>query len=171
MRLDGSRWREFFDGMQRDAFRLETLPVYRVPQEEEAIRRFRAGRPIAEADTATWTARLRMFAESGRVVRRVHVLSRPLTEYLEFEFEHYRHNVAAGEDVRILDITNRENPGLPDQDFWMFDDERVVLMNYEPDGTQIDRRIHEGDPEPYGHWKRLALEESVPFLDYVKDHG
>ncbi|MER7707976.1 DUF6879 family protein [Kitasatospora sp. NPDC097605] len=61
--------------------------------------------------------------------------------------------------------------GLPDQDFWLFDDRRVVLMNYRPDGTQINRRVHDGDPAPYAAWKGLAIAESVPFAEYLKDHG
>ncbi|MGW4379971.1 DUF6879 family protein [Kitasatospora sp. NPDC004531] len=171
MLLDGSDWRKYFDAMERDAWRLETHPVYTMPQEEEAIRRFRAGEPVTAADTAAWTERLEGYRRTGRTVGRVHVITRPLTEYLRFEFAHYRHNVGAGEDVRILDLTDRENPGLPEQDFWIFDDSRVVLMNYRSDGTQINREVLDGDPRPYLEWKQLALAMSVPFLEYVKSMG
>ncbi|WP_371517498.1 DUF6879 family protein [Kitasatospora sp. NBC_01300] len=104
-------------------------------------------------------------------VRRDHVITRPLTDYLRFEFAHYVHNVAAGEDIRILDLTGRENPGLPDQDFWMFDESRVVPMNYRPDGTQISREVFDGDPIRFVEWKRLAVSESVPFSEYVRASG
>lgn len=169
MFLDGEVWQDFFDSMEQEAFRLETLPVYRVPQEAEPLRRFLEGEPLSTAYTQAWTERLSRLAESGKTVSRVHVIKRPLTDYLRFEFEHYRHNVAAGEDIRILDLTDRPNPGLPNQDFWMLDESRVVLMNYEPDGTQINRELVAGDPSPYIRWKEIANEESVPFLDYLKD--
>jgi hypothetical protein len=98
----------------------------------------------------------------------VHIVTRPLSDYLRFEFEYYyRHHVAVGEDIRILDLTDRDNPGLPDQDFWMFDESTVVLMNYRADGTQINRELHEGDLGPYRYWKRIAVAESIPFLEYV----
>ncbi|MFD8481174.1 DUF6879 family protein [Kitasatospora sp. NPDC059673] len=171
MLLDGSDWRKYFDAMERDAWRLETHPVCTMPQEEEAIRRFRAGEPVTAADTAAWTERLEGYRRTGRTVGRVHVITRPLTEYLRFEFAHYRHNVGAGEDVRILDLTDQENPGLPGQDFWIFDDSRVVLMNYRSDGTQINREVLDGDPRPYLEWKQLALARSVPFLEYVESMG
>ncbi|MGW4891215.1 DUF6879 family protein [Kitasatospora sp. NPDC004240] len=171
MLLDGSDWRGFFDAMERDAWRLETLPVYTVPQEEDDIRRFLAGEPVAPEDASAWTERIKGYRSSGRTIGRVHVLTRPLTDYLRFEFAYYVHNVAAGEDVRILDLTGRKNPGLPDQDFWLFDDSKVVLMNYRPDGTQINRELFEGDPTPFVEWKRLAIAEAVPFREYVKDHG
>ncbi len=49
----------------------------------------------------------------------------------------------------------------------MFDESKVVLMNYRADGTQINRGLYQGDPEPYRQWKRIAVAESVPFLEYV----
>ncbi|MFF1792189.1 DUF6879 family protein [Kitasatospora sp. NPDC058243] len=171
MLLDGKDWRDYFDAMASDAWRLETRSVYTMPQEEDAIRRFLAGGPVTAEDTAAWTRRVRGFRESGRTVGRVHAITRPLTDYLRFEFAHYAHNVAAGEDIRILDLTGRENPGLPDQDFWMFDESRVVLMNYRPDGTQISREAFDGDPSRFVEWKRLAVSESVPFSEYVRASG
>lgn len=73
----------------------------------------------------------------------------------------------AGEDIRILDVTEQENP-LPDvEDFWMFDRSTVVLMHYEGDGTQISRELYEGDPAPFVEWQRIAVAASVPFLEYV----
>lgn len=169
MFLDGKEWQDFFDSMEREAFRLETLPTYKVPQEAEPLRRFLKGEPLDAADTDAWTERLKWFATQGKTVSRVHVIRRPLTDYLRFEFEHYRHNVSAGEHIRILDVTDQPDPGLPNQDFWMFDESRVVLMNYAADGSQINRELIDGDPEPYVKWKQIANAHSVPFLEYVKD--
>lgn len=101
----------------------------------------------------------------------MHIVTRPLSDYLRYEFMYYEPHARAGEDIRILDLTSRPNPGLPDQDFWAFDDSTVVLMNYEPDGTQINRVLVEGDVEIYREWRRIAVAESVPFMDYVKEHG
>lgn len=63
----------------------------------------------------------------------MHVLTRPLSEYLRFESSrYYAPHVLAGKDIRILDVTERENP-LPDvEDFWMFDRSTVVLTGDEP---------------------------------------
>ncbi|MFJ5119242.1 MULTISPECIES: DUF6879 family protein [unclassified Kitasatospora] len=59
--------------------------------------------PAGPADTAARTDRVKGCRSTGRRVGRVHVLTRPLTDHLRFEFAHYRHNIAAGEDIRILD--------------------------------------------------------------------
>ncbi|MEU0989541.1 DUF6879 family protein [Streptomyces sp. NPDC005953] len=168
MHLAGDDWQNAFDSMQQEAWRLETLPVYRVSDEEEVIRRFLAGQPVVREDSQPWYDQIKAYGASGRTVGRVHVLTRPLTDYLRFEFDHYRFNVEAGEDVRILDVTDRPNPVRGVQDFWMFDRKRVVLMHYEEDGTQINREVYEGDVEPFRECQRIAVAESVPFEEYVK---
>lgn len=168
MLLAGEDWRRTFDAMRLEAWRLETLPVYRVPQEAEAIGRFLAGEPVTREATQPWFDRVKAYVASGRSVGRVHIVAQPLSDYLRFEFEHYRHNVEAGEAVRILDVTNRPNPLEGVGDFWMFDRTRIVLMRYEPDGTQISREVYAGDPEPFLEYQRIALAESVPFEEYVK---
>ncbi|MGH3739069.1 MAG: DUF6879 family protein [Micromonosporaceae bacterium] len=69
--------------------------------------------------------------------------------------------------MRILDLTDQPIPGLPDQDFWLFDESKVVRMDYESDGTQIGRELLEdADPAPYVAWKQLALAHAVPFAEY-----
>ncbi|MFF9476462.1 DUF6879 family protein [Streptomyces roseolus] len=163
MLLDGEAWADKFKTFQTEAWRLETLPQYLVPQEAEEFAAFRAGARFPGPYEDAWTAMVRT-----RNVGRVHIVTRPLTDYLRFEFErYYQHQAPAGEDIRILDVTDRPNP-LPDvHDFWMFDRSTVVLMKYEADGTQIERELYEGDPAPFVEWQRIAIAESVPFLEYV----
>jgi hypothetical protein len=154
--------------MRREAWRLETRPVYTVPQEAEKFARFLDGVKSPDDYTSGWMDEVRRWTAEGKSVGRVHIVTRPLSDYLRFEFEYYyRHHVAVGEDIRILDLTDRDDPGLPGQDFWMFDESTVVLMNYRADGTQINRELHEGDLGPYRYWKRIAVAESIPFLEYV----
>lgn len=74
----------------------------------------------------------------------------------------------AGEQIRILDVTDRPNPIEGAQDFWMFDRSEVVLMNYHPDGRQISREVYAGDVAPIVEYQRIAVIESVPFEEYVK---
>jgi hypothetical protein len=42
MRLDGDAWRTFFDSYKREAFRLETLPVYNMGSEQAVYKHFLA---------------------------------------------------------------------------------------------------------------------------------
>ncbi|MET8546320.1 DUF6879 family protein [Kitasatospora sp. NPDC004799] len=172
MLLDGEDWQRVLHGFSRSAFRLETLPAYKVAGEAEEIEDFLNGNRIDPVTyTSGWTERLLAHRAAGRTVQRVHLVTRPLSDYLRYEFMYYEPHAKAGEDIRILDLTDRANPGLPDQDFWTFDDSTVVLMNYEPDGTQIDRVLVAGETDQYLEWQRIAVAESVPFADYVKAHG
>jgi Family of unknown function (DUF6879) len=167
VRLEADAWRSFFDSFKREAFRLETMPSYGVASEDEELQGFLTTGQLVIPDDDQWLTRLRHFRATGRRVSRVHVLRRPLSDYLRYEFAVYSHTVRAGEDVRILDLTHQTEPGLPTADFWLFDDARVVRMDYEPDGRQLGREwLKDVGPEPYVAWKQLALEQAVPFRDY-----
>jgi hypothetical protein len=121
---------------------------------------------VTDRGTIAWLVRVRHFRDTGRWIGRVHLISRPLSDYLRYEFAVYSHTVQAGEDVRILDVTDQPNPGLPMQDYWLFDDTTVVRMDYAPDGTQLGRELLEGvDPGPYVAWKQLALKHAERFTD------
>lgn len=167
MRLDGKAWRTFFDGFQREAFRLESLQVYDMASEQAEYDHFLATGELHIPDDDQWLTRVRHFRGTGRWVGRVHVVTRPLTDYLRYEFAIYRHTVRAGEDVRILDATDQPGLQLPAQDFWLFDESAVVRMDYLPGGVQTGRELLEDiDPEPYIGWKRRALERAVVFQEY-----
>ena len=108
------------------------------------------------------------YRASGRSIGRVHVVRRPLSEYLRFEFDwYYQPHVRAGEDIRILDLTDEPDPGLPDHDFWLFDEQQVVRMLYRPDGTQISRELVEHpDIAAYLKWRDRACAAAVPVQEY-----
>lgn len=169
MRLDGERWRAFFDTFQHTAFRLETYPAYGVTSEREEYEGFLSSGCLSIPDDDSWLVRVRHFRATARWIGRVHVLRRPLTDYLRYEFAVYRHTVAAGEDIRILDLTDQPDPGLPSQDFWLFDETSVVRMDYDDQGMQIGRELLEDtDPAPYAEWQRIALANARPYAEYVK---
>jgi hypothetical protein len=167
--LEGDAWQDYFDGYERSAFRLETHSVYTMPGERETYQRFQDGEIPTGDHAAEWTDRVRNYRATGRSIGRVHVVTRPLSEYLRYEFDWwYKFNVPAGEDIRILDLTGQPNPGLPEFDFWLFDDSQVVKMMYRVDGTQIGRELLAGpDPDEYIRYRDIAIRLSVPFAEYV----
>ncbi|WP_130799349.1 DUF6879 family protein [Streptomyces otsuchiensis] len=168
MLLDGENWSRRFAGITREAWRLETLPQYLVPQEAEEFSAFREGRSLTPYTSSAYSERVSRQRSEGKQNGRVHIVSQPLSDYLRFEFSrYYRVHVEAGDSVRILDVTDRSNPLEGVQDFWMFDQSEVVLMNYEPDGTQINREVFEVDVSPFIEYQRIAIAQSVPFEEYV----
>jgi hypothetical protein len=173
VRLGHDSWRTFFDSYQREAFRLETLPSYDVGSERAEYETFLTTGKLDIPDDDPWLMRVRHFRQTGRRIGRVHVISRPLTDYLRYELAVYRRTVEVGEDVRILDLTDQPNPGLPTQDFWLFDDTAIVRMDYDSQGVQLGRELLEHvDPAPYVAWKQLALEYAEPFIEnWMKQEG
>ncbi|AZK94237.1 MULTISPECIES: DUF6879 family protein [Streptomyces] len=168
MLLDGENWSRRFAEIKREAWRLETLPQYLVPQEDKEFSAFREGRPPTPYTDSAYTERVRRQKAEGKRNGRVHIVTQPLSDYLRFEFSrYYTAHALAGDNIRILDVTSRLNPLEGVQDFWMFDQAEVVLMNYEANGTQINREVFEGDVSRFIEYQRTAIAESVPFEEYV----
>ncbi|WP_043540995.1 DUF6879 family protein [Salinispora pacifica] len=154
---------------KRSVFRLETLRSYTAPGEADLLRDFHAGRPLPPRgpETDPW---LRMVADSvqaGRSWSRVHVLDRPLSDYLRFELLGYQGNVAAGEDVRIADrATIPEALGASRQDFWLLDDELAVVIDYDGEGKRLAMRPRSAVGALIEQ-RNLAIRHSIPLLDYL----
>nr|WP_157166014.1 DUF6879 family protein [Streptomyces typhae] len=169
--MDGDNWRRLFDASEREAWRFEAQPTYTMPKERENVARFLRGEAKPAEHNARWHERVRGYVESGRRIGRVRVVRQPLTDYQRYQFAWgIPGNIAAGEDIRVLDVT-RDDHGLPltGRDWWMFDESRIAHLNFRPDGTQINREAYEGDPARYVTWKRVALAHAVPFEEYAAD--
>ncbi|MFJ4771374.1 DUF6879 family protein [Streptomyces uncialis] len=170
MLLAGDAWRQEFDSYERDAWRFEAQPTYTMPNEAANVARFLRGDPMPPNHNERWHERVRGFVASGRTVGRVRVVRKTLTDYQRYQFAWgIPGNIAAGEDIRVLDIT-QDDYGLPlgGTDWWLFDEVRLVHLNYRVDGTQINRELLTGDITPYLEWRRTALAHAVPFAEYVK---
>jgi hypothetical protein len=168
VRLEGEAWSRYFRDFARSAFRLELHQVYTMPGEADELRRFRAGELPPPDYHYGWLDTLAEARNNGKTMRRVRIVTRPLTDYTEYEFAWgFAYNVEAGEDIRILDLTDRAESDLADHDFWLFDETSVVKLLYRPDGTQIGRElVQDPDLAAYLSWRDTAWEQAVPFRDY-----
>ncbi|MGH3870469.1 MAG: DUF6879 family protein [Pseudonocardiaceae bacterium] len=163
-----------FDRFRATAFRLETLPRYAGDEGEEfAI--FLAKEPLPERSTRTvpWLKRVADTTAAGAQWRRVHVLSRPLTDYLRFEMVGYEANVDAGEDVRIADRSVHPELAAVRQDFWLFDAETpaafAMPMHHDTVGHLVDFDITDDSLviEQCRRERDLAVALSVPLHEYA----
>jgi uncharacterized protein DUF6879 len=155
---------KLFESFTSSAFRLETLPEYRVPQDVESLRLFRDGQPPSESRKhRQWLTTVRNAVARGARMQRVRIVQTPLTEYQRFQFSWgYVENSEAGEDIRILD---HEPAGLLREDYWLFDDATVVRLDYDNEGRFL-RPVVVKDAEPYRRCRDLALAAAVPFKEY-----
>lgn len=127
----------FYTHITRSAFRLELLDTYDVETDGADVARYLAGEPDPNAEAKQpWLDKLAADIAAGTVWSRVHVVRSPLNDYLRYEFEWgYAYNAAAGEQIRILDLAERAAPaGLIDEEFWILDDQHLLLMHYDQAG-------------------------------------
>ncbi|MFJ8582060.1 DUF6879 family protein [Micromonospora sp. NPDC093277] len=155
--------------VERSVFRLETLSSYTAPGEADLLRDFREGLPLPPRgpENDPWLQMVADSVQAGRRWSRVHVLSRPLSDYLRFELLGYHGNVAAGEDVRIADraIAADELGGLT-CDFWLLDDVLAVKMVYDGEGRRV-AMVPTSDVATFIQQRDLAMTYSVALQGYL----
>jgi hypothetical protein len=74
--------------------------------------------------------------------------------------------------VRILDLAEQPRPaGLPDEDYWLLDDEAVLIMRYDARGQFLGADPVGPDELPrYRRARDAAWQAAEPFADYWAGH-
>jgi hypothetical protein len=160
---------ELFQTFKTTAFRLESLDAYSVPEEREEFDRFRNGEPLSISQNREWTTFVDSCVRAGKTIQRVHLLPNQLTPYLRFEIDWgYVYSSAAGEDIRL---GTRESIDLPEanQDFWLFDDQFLVLMRYDNIGAflGIEQLTAPEDIVRFRRTRDYLLKKSEPLRAYL----
>ncbi|MGO1056699.1 DUF6879 family protein [Crossiella sp. CA198] len=156
-----------FEQFTRTAWRLETHLVYRIPGERSYLGDFLRGEPRPAEHNAEWHEHLRTWSGQGKTVTRVKCLRRPLTDYQRYELAWgLPPNAEAGEDVRILDLGAHPDV-VPPQDYWVFDDRTVVLVNYNAEGAWTSHELVQGvEVDHYLAWRLTVNKYAVPWLEF-----
>lgn len=167
----------WFSQFRRSCFRIETLQCYGGSGETDSIETFLAGdTPAPHPGKREWMQLVSAAVRAGKVMQRVHVVTEPVTDYMTFELAwSYAYNVAAGEDVRIIPLSEDEGwpSGIPrdGRDFWLFDESELFRLHYNQDGTWLGVEHVENR-----HWvtianaqRRYALELAQPWLKYINN--
>ena len=156
---------------KRSAFRLETRRSYALTYEREEFERFLAGTPTPPPEVdwwQPWLEQITRLAGEGKTVSRVRVLTDPPTPYQRWELWAAPWHAQAGEDIRYMPQWRARQLGLlperKEQDWWLLDDERVILMRFTRDG-EIDGKTLTDDPGVVArhlHWRDLAVRNATP---------
>lgn len=152
----------------RSAFRLETQPAYELGYERAEFDRFLAGSPTSPPDVAWWRPwldRIAAMTGEGKTVSRVRVLESPPTPYQRWELWAAPWHAEAGEDIRYMTRTTAQQLGLPlDSDWWLLDDERLIVMRYTSSGTVTGKELvtDKGLVALHSEWRSLAQRNAIP---------
>lgn len=142
MILNMEQFGRFFVEFKKSATRIETLPVYSVPEELDNLELYLSGAPLRPERNNEWAANIRRCVADGKSMARIHVIDHQLTPYLQFEIDwYYAVNGAAGEDIRF--IFRDDVPDVTYADTWIFDDETVLDLSYDTEGRLL--YIHQND--------------------------
>jgi hypothetical protein len=155
-----------FQRCASSAFRLECLPAYDVTEdaERDAYRRWLAGEELPPPQRA-WPELVALAVAAGKRMQRVRVI-RQMTDYIRFELHWgYPANVAAGEDIRILELGPENDALLTRHDFWLFDDAVAVRLDYATDGRFVGL-VEIADATTCRRTRDLLLPLAVPFAKY-----
>src|ERR687887_535670 len=74
---------------------------------------------------------------AGKAISRVRVVTVPHVDYTKWGLTVAEHNIAAGEDIRWLPRHLVDPESLTTDDYWLFDDDRVVFTVVAPDGRFV----------------------------------
>ncbi|SDJ69328.1 hypothetical protein SAMN04487820_101319 [Actinopolyspora mzabensis] len=167
MLLDAEEFGRRFVECERSAWRFECQSTYNMSREQENLRLFRAGASKPEGHNSRWHERVRAFSAAGKTIGRVRTVRRPLSEYQRYQLAWgIPGNLDAGEDIRILDLTDLEFD-LPPHDFWLFDESLVVELCFDSDGTLVTRQqLENPDLTRYLAWRDTALSHAETLSDW-----
>ncbi|GLW91126.1 DUF6879 family protein [Actinokineospora globicatena] len=172
--LDDAEFNLLFREFRQSVFRLETLQHYQVSYEKDEFARFLTGESRGEfPGISGWISGTVIPARAARKsMHRVHVVEEPLSDYVRFECAWaYEHTVPAGEDVRVITVERGQWPdNLPRAEYWLFDSELLVAMNYDEDGTFRFAEVITNAAEVAlaRQWRDTAMELSIPYREFAE---
>lgn len=172
-RMTATDFNYLFDRFEHEAFRLETLPVYTVAEEQETLAAFLAGtvRPLTEIPFfSEWHDSIRTVVAKGGEVKRVRILDEPPTDYQRLEMWAGQFQTAAGEILLYLNRSRAIEIGLPlDRDWWLFDERHLALMEFDPDGRPLGGEVTDDEHLVRQHcaWRDLAIRHATPCAEWL----
>lgn len=160
---------------QTRSFRLETLPDYDVNGDDLLFKAHRSGgeMPTPNKSWNDWFSRLKQASQEGKEFTRVHIVPPELTDYLKYEIGWaYRNwNAPAGE--RIFIIQRDANPWIAKLivgDFFLFDDNKVALINYDSSNRWIGNEWEKSPIaiEWYRQVRDILLRQATPLQTFIE---
>ncbi len=88
---------------KKSIFRLEVLPEYAVPEDLVLFEKWKQGKLELDKASKKWLKQLKTTKEKGVALQRVRIVSLPLSDYLLYEMEFWKHSFKKGEEILFLE--------------------------------------------------------------------
>lgn len=162
----------YFEQAQHSVLRLENRSHTNIPDEQPRIAAFLAGeQPEEDWAPQRWLDMLAAHRAAGRPFRRARIMEDPPTVYNRYMTFHAARNIAVGDDVRFLARADANALDLPDHDFWVFDEQRVIELHFTHDGRPLEHFLLT-DPDAvaaHTEWVHRAWAAATPLADYLAE--
>lgn len=168
VRLDpDADFQQVFQTIARRSWRWECQGHY--ASDEQELNDWLTGRTHEDdGSDRAWYDYIRGLRQRGIPFERVRMLTEPLTDYLRWMLTNTHLNVEAGEDIRWLSQTKARDFGMPNYDFYLFDDNRVLILNFDEQKVLTGEELID-DPdtvERHRRWRDLVWHHAVRHEDY-----
>ncbi|MGH3585051.1 MAG: DUF6879 family protein [Pseudonocardia sp.] len=153
---------------ERESIHFETRDAYGTAIELPYMAKWAAGEPDDLEWLQEWCSTVRQHVAAGRVVRRVRVVSEPLSDYQRWSHSIAQPMVDAGEDIRWVSRRKMSSIAIPGNDFYLFDDRLAVFLHYAGNGLAVDKvtSAHPADVSLCRSAFNAVWELAVPHNDY-----
>ena len=170
--LLGADFDRLFTDFARTARRLESRDRYAVDRERPYLERWLAGAqddPEHVRSRRPWLDTVRANVAAGRTYERVRVVSEPLSDYVRFALRGTAQTVESGEDIRYLDRDRANGLDLPDHDFWLFDEQILVVLAFSADDRPLGGMLVRDEPVVAQHraWLDVAMANGTPYAEFL----
>lgn len=153
---------------ERTAWHLELRDSY-TPDDPDWLE-WQAGVRFDPAERWAFFADLvRETVARGVSVRRVRIVSEPVSDYVRYEYDvTAAHNVAAGEEVRWLPRHAGAGLLVPAEDFWVCDGQMLLWNHFAGDGSWVgeERSDDLAHAQLCASSFEAAWERAIPHAEY-----
>ncbi|MGI9002878.1 MAG: DUF6879 family protein [Pseudonocardia sp.] len=167
--LQGKVFDDLFRTFNRRAFHLEVQDSYHTPEEADPFNLFLTEQSDDLAWHQPWLNLVREVSSAGKSIMRARVVTVPHGDYTRWGLTVAPHNIAAGEDIRWLPRHLIESTELTSNDYWLFDDDRVVFTLFEPSGRFVGGAATT-DPAFVEHCRKVrdrVWQAAIPHHQYI----
>lgn len=128
-----------------EAIHLEMRDIYATQIEKDRFSRWLAGETLDPAAEEQWWRPWRDIMsehmKAGKTMRRLRIVSEPVTDYIRFEWTDAEQLLKAGEEVRWLPRHRASALLLPGNDFWLFDNQTVAFTHFSGIGEVVGHEL------------------------------
>jgi hypothetical protein len=171
--LNGIKISDLMRASQESFYRIEALENYKAKSEDDLISKYCSGEvipPVLNGNTP-WFQLIKSFADKGRPLQRIRVLSRNISPYLRFETE-WGYNLLQGFGEQFNIVLKEQHPNLKeawDAEYYVIDNKRVVYLNYDENGTTLgfSEETNPSEIERRISHKNELVKVAVPYRNFL----